>query len=81
MNTRQLDPDTENDLGKGVFTQDQEEKLIEQGYVFAHRHHVVGQKRPVTFCSKRPVAFAATELVVDAWRVSRPRVIATVPTP
>lgn len=73
-NMPQLDPDTDNDLGKGKFSHDEESTLLAEGYVFVHAHTVPWQESPILFCANRPIEEVGTALVVDARRVIHHRI-------
>lgn len=61
-----LDPNPKNQLGKGVFSPEDEAKMLAQGYVFACRFPPTKDK---PFWSrlvcKRPVADAVTDMELD----------------
>lgn len=72
-----LDPDPDNQLGKGIFSHDFEADLLAQDYVFAVRFPPrKGKPFGTLLCSKRPIADAVTDGELDSPRFrSQPRLI------
>lgn len=64
-----LDPDPDNQLGKGIFTDSLESELLAQGVVFAVRLPPrKGKPFWSLLCSYRPIADAVTDSELDSPR-------------
>lgn len=79
METKQLCPSKLNELGKGVFSPEEEAEFLEEGYIFAC--NVPGTLVGTLLICKRPIADAVTDSILKLPTFRKYRQPATAPIP